>query len=489
MQPMAFHQLSKHLFEIPKQGSMKVPARVYWPSTKPPNMNTDNALAQLVGVAQLPGIVGYALAMPDIHWGYGFPIGGVAAMDAKQGAISPGGVGYDINCGIRLVATDLEAKSIKKKMIHTLLAALYNSIPVGVGASHALPKLGESDLRQILQQGAKWALDRGFQVGQDDLDRCEDAGCLKQADPDAVSPVALERGATQVGTLGSGNHFVEIDVVDHVFDDSVAQTFGLWQGQLVLQIHTGSRGLGHQVCDDALAVLVRKMGQFGPEYANISDRQLACAPINSPEGKTYLGAMQAADNFAWANRQVINGICVQTMQQVFSMGPSDLRAQLVYDVCHNIAKMEQHIVPGAGKHERQLIVHRKGATRAMGPTNKLLSPVYRTKGQPVLVPGDMGRKSYVLVGTNKAEKDTFGSACHGAGRLLSRHQAKKSMKGRHIAQELVEAGIEVLAKSKRTLVEEASSAYKDVDTVVQCLADEGIVGLVARLKPLGVIKG
>ncbi len=481
---MKLRQLSAHLFEVPREGGMKVPARVYWPAGAG-DPHDDHALRQLVGVAHLPGILRYALAMPDIHWGYGFPIGGVAAVDARDGAVSPGGVGYDINCGVRLLATEVTACDVRDR-IGEMVRRLYDAIPVGVGSSRAIPILRPRELEKVLKRGAAWAVDQGYRIGADDLDRTEEGGCLAGADPDAVSQHALDRGKDQVGTLGSGNHFLELDVVDEVFDAGCARAFGLFDGQLVLQIHSGSRGLGHQVADDALGVLTRKMASFGDDYARIPDRQLACAPIGSDHGRQYLGAMQAAANFAWANRQVMGALATDALQKALGIGPADLRARLVYDVCHNIAKVEEHEVDGE---RRRVLVHRKGATRAFGPGDERLPAAYRAVGQPVLVPGDMGRYSFVLVGTERAMDETFGSACHGAGRVLSRKQALKRTRKRQIDREMRAQGIEVMARARRTLGEEASEAYKDVAGVVDALAGEGVVRRVARLKPLGVVKG
>lgn len=482
---MKLRQLSQHLWEIPREGKMKVPARAYWPAAAKEDVHRDQALQQLVGVAHLPGILQYALAMPDIHWGYGFPIGGIAAVDAEDGAVSPGGVGYDINCGVRLLTTELSYGEVRPHM-PDLVRQLYKNVPVGVGSSKAIPTLNKDELSAVLRRGAGWAFDAGYRVGEEDLDHCEEAGCLEGADPDAVSERAFERGASQVGTLGSGNHFVEVDRVDEVYDDSLAQAFGLWKGQLVVQIHSGSRGFGHQVCDDSLGVLTRKMNSFGADYAALPDRQLACAPIRSAEGQQYLAAMKAAANFAWANRQVMSGMVVRALEETLGIGPADLGARLLYDVCHNIAKVERHSIDGTS---RDVLVHRKGATRAFGPGDERVPAAFRAVGQPVLVPGDMGRYSYVLAGTQNAMQKTFGSACHGAGRLMSRHKALKKARGRCIDEELRDQGIEVIAKARRTLGEEMSEAYKDVAAVVEALTDEAIVENVVRLRPVGVIKG
>jgi tRNA-splicing ligase RtcB (3'-phosphate/5'-hydroxy nucleic acid ligase) len=470
------------LWELPREGRMRVPGRVY--SAGPPAPD-DPSLEQVRNVAHLPGILRFSLAMPDMHWGYGFPIGGVAAVDADEGAVSPGGVGYDINCGVRVVTTALDADAIRPAL-HALAAQLYRDIPTGVGASAAIPALSDRELTEVLEDGARWAVRRGFRAGADDAERCEEGGRLAGADPDAVSARARQRGADQVGTLGSGNHFLEVDRVAEVYAPDAAEAFGLFPGQVVVQIHSGSRGLGYQVCDEALAALTPRLGGFGPGYSDLPDRQLACAPIASAEGQRYLGAMQAAANFAWANRQVMTGLVVRAFLHALRISERDLGAELLYDVCHNVAKLEEHDVDGE---RRRVLVHRKGATRAFGPGDARVPAPYRDVGQPVLIPGDMGRYSYVLAGTAKAMADTFGSSCHGAGRLLSRGEALRRAKGRSIARELSARGIEVMARGKKTLGEEMSEAYKDVAQVVAVMAGAGISRLVARLEPLAVVKG
>jgi tRNA-splicing ligase RtcB (3'-phosphate/5'-hydroxy nucleic acid ligase) len=470
------------LWEIAREGRMRVPGRVY--SVGPPAPD-DPALVQLQNVAHLPGILRFALAMPDIHWGYGFPIGGVAAVDAEHGAVSPGGVGYDINCGVRLLATRLPADEVRPRL-HALASRLFRDIPTGVGASRAIPRLSGRELDEVLAQGARWAAARGYAAGPEDVERCEEEGRLAGADPAAVSARARERGADQLGTLGSGNHFLEVDEVTEVYDAEAAEAFGLFPGQLVVQIHSGSRGLGYQVCDEALAGLATRMGRFGPDYAALPDPQLACAPIESEEGRAYLGAMQAAANFAWANRQVMTGLGGRAACQALGLSEGELGARLVYDVCHNVAKMEEHEVEGR---RRRVLVHRKGATRAFGAGDPRVPAAYRAVGQPVLIPGDMGRYSYVLAGCAGAMRDSFGSSCHGAGRLLSRNAARKAARGRSIARELQDRGIEVMARGPKTLAEEMSEAYKDVADVVRVVAGAGLSRLVARLLPMAVIKG
>jgi tRNA-splicing ligase RtcB len=470
------------LWEIPRAGGMRVPGRVYSDGMPDPE---DPALRQVANVAWLPGIVGASLAMPDMHWGYGFPIGGVAAVDPEHGAVSPGGVGYDINCGVRLVSTRLPAQDVRPRL-HEALAQLFRDVPTGVGSSAAIPRLSPRELDAVLVQGARWAFARGFTASSSDLAHCEEGGALAGADPQAVSDRARERGADQLGTLGSGNHFLELDVVAEVFDEAAALAFGLVPGDLAIQIHSGSRGLGYQVCDEAVAALAPAMSRHGPDYACIPDPQLACAPVRSTAGREYLAAMSAAANFAWANRQVMTGLAVRALQRALSLSEGDLSARVVYDVCHNVAKHEEHLVDGRS---RRLLVHRKGATRAFAPGDPRVPAAYREVGQPVLIPGDMGRYSFVLAGAAGAMTDTFGSSCHGAGRVLSRHAAMKRARGRSIHGELADRGIEVISRGKKTLAEEMSEAYKDVARVVSVVERAGLSRLVARLEPMGVIKG
>jgi tRNA-splicing ligase RtcB len=475
-------KVRENLWEIPATGKMKVPGRVYISQKMiERGLKDDEALKQVVNVAHLPGIEKYSLAMPDIHWGYGFPIGGVAATNLNEGVISPGGVGYDINCGVRLATTKLEYEGVQNK-IENLVSNLFNAVPTGVGASGAIKKLSTTDLKKVLTKGSVWALENG--LGDfSDVDYTEESGTLKNADSDVVSSRAFERGADQVGTLGSGNHFLEIDVVDEIYDEKVADVFGLFKGQIVIQIHTGSRGLGYQVCDDYLKILLQASKKYG---FNLPDKQLACAPINSQEGQNYLAAMQAAANFAWNNRQVIMHLAKKVLKDTFSMTDSELGFHLLYDVCHNIAKIEKHKI---GNEEKEVCVHRKGATRAFPPGSKMIPQKYQSVGQPVLIPGDMGRYSYVLVGTEKAMEETFGSSCHGAGRNLSRTKAMKTAKGRDLVKELKQKGISIKAKGYKTIAEEMSDAYKDVSDVVDVMHKEGITRKVAKIKPVGVIKG
>lgn len=475
-------KVRENLWEIPATGQMRVPGRIYISQDMiEKGMKDNEALKQVVNVAHLPGIEKYSLAMPDIHWGYGFPIGGVAVTNLDEGVISPGGVGYDINCGVRLATTNLEYERVKNR-IDDLVAKLFRAVPTGVGASGAIKKLSTNDLKKVLTKGSVWALENDLGTSSD-IDFTEESGKLKNADTEVVSQRALERGADQVGTLGSGNHFLEIDVVEEIYDVKVAEVFGLFQGQIVIQIHTGSRGLGYQVCDDYLKVLLKAGSKYG---FKLPDKQLACAPINSQEGQDYLAAMQAAANFAWNNRQVIMHLARKVFKETFAMTETELGFKLLYDVCHNIAKIEKHKI---GKEEKEVCVHRKGATRAFPPGSKMIPTKYQGVGQPVLIPGDMGRYSYVLVGTVKAMEETFGSSCHGAGRNLSRTKALKYAKGRDIVKELKQKGIVIQAKGYKTIAEEMSDAYKDVSDVVDVMHKEGITRKVAKIKPVGVIKG
>lgn len=441
----------------------------------------DQAPEQVANVAFLPGIQGKSLAMPDIHWGYGFPIGGVAAMSVEDGVISPGGVGYDINCGVRLLRTDLERKDVEPKM-QEIIDALFRDIPSGVGSEGRI-RLNEQELREVMKKGAKWAVDRGY-GWHEDIEVTEENGCLEGADPSAVSDKAIKRGRPQIGTLGSGNHFLEIQVVDEIYEPEIARIFGIdHEGQVTVMIHSGSRGLGYQICDDYLVVMQQAMRKYN---ISVPDRQLACAPVRSPEGQRYFAAMACAANYAWANRQAMAHWTREAFSHVFGKGPQGLGMRQVYDVAHNIAKFEEHEIDGVRK---KVVVHRKGATRAFSPNHPDVPAQYRAVGQPVIIPGDMGRYSFLLVGTEQAMKETFGSTCHGAGRVLSRKAAMKESRGADIQQELSEKGIIVKAASRGTLAEEAPEAYKDVSLVVETAHETGISHKVARMRPLGVIKG
>jgi tRNA-splicing ligase RtcB (3'-phosphate/5'-hydroxy nucleic acid ligase) len=474
-------RLEEYLWEIPRQGGMRVPGRVYASEKLMADLKDDNCLRQVMNVAHLPGIVGYSLAMPDIHWGYGFPIGGVAAVSVDEGVISPGGVGYDINCGVRLVKTGLVFEQIKDKRTR-VVEALFSLIPSGVGSEGAIAKLSKQDEKRLLREGARWAVSEGYGY-QDDLVYMEEGGRLATADAAPISDRALERGLKQVGTLGSGNHFLEIGRVEEIYLPQVADTLGLFLDQIVILIHTGSRGLGYQICEDSLKVMSKAMTQYG---ISLPDRQLACTPIQSPEGQDYLAAMAAAANYAWANRQVIMNQAEKAFMKALNIGPKDLGFSLLYDVCHNIAKMEDHIVDGKKRH---LCVHRKGATRAFAPGHVQIPADYQNIGQPVLIPGDMGRYSYVSVGTKTAMEKTFGSTCHGAGRIMSRAQSKKQSQAINIDQEMARRGVVARYQGRGTMAEEMPHAYKDVAEVVDTMDRAGVSKRVARFRPVGVIKG
>jgi len=474
-------KIAPGVWEIAPTGGMRVPARIYASEHLLASAGRDQSLVQTCNVAHLPGIVSASLAMPDMHEGYGFPIGGVAAFDAHDGIVSPGGVGYDINCGVRLMRTDLRAAEIGARL-RQIVSAIQRDVPAGVGSAGAIATLKERDLDQVLREGAAWAVRNGYGATED-LEFTEAHGRLAGAEPGALSARARERGAPQLGTLGSGNHFAEIQVVDEVFDPAAAAAYGLEPGQVTVLLHSGSRGLGFQVCDDALAVMHKASHR---DRIALPDPQLVAVPIASAEGARYLAAMRAAANFAWANRQVMMVLIERALARILGGNRATLGFRLVYDVAHNIAKLEEHEVAGVRRH---LLVHRKGATRAFAAGHPELPQAYRDVGQPVLIPGDMGRASFVCVGTAKAMRDTFGSAAHGAGRMLSRHSARKAGAGRNIARELSERGVLVAAHSPKTLAEEMPEAYKDAAEVVEALRVSGIANPVARLRPLGVVKG
>ena len=440
----------------------------------------DQSIDQVANVATLPGIIRVSLAMPDVHTGYGFAIGGVAAFDLKDGIVSPGGVGYDINCGVRLLKSNLTKDRVLPK-IKDLVYTLYNEIPSGVGSKGKI-RLGPDDEKKLLLFGAKWAVEQGFGSAED-LRKIESGGYIEGADPSLISRKAYERGKAQQGTLGSGNHFLEIQYVDEIYDEKAADTLGLFRDQITVMIHTGSRGFGHQVCTDFLEVMERAAVKYKIE---LLDKELACAPYSSPEAQDYLAAMRAAANYAWANRQCIMHWTKESFMTLFNISPKELGMSLIYDVAHNIAKIEEHEVNGK---KMKLVVHRKGATRAFPPGHPELPEVYRDIGQPVLIPGDMGRVSFVLLGTEKAMKETFGSTCHGAGRVMSRHQAIRQAKGRSIWREMEDKGIIVRSAGRETLAEEMSEAYKDISNVVDVVHKAGISKKVARLRPIGLIKG
>jgi len=444
-------------------------------------LRDDPTLEQVANVACLPGIVGSSLAMPDAHWGYGFPIGGVAAFDADDGVVSPGGVGYDINCGVRLLRSDLSRNDVLARM-KPLVDALFDSIPTGVGSHRRGEKLSDREERGLLTRGAAWAVDRGYGWSSD-LEVLEGGGVLPGADPAAVSERALERGRAQLGTVGSGNHFIEVGWVDEVYRPDDGAALGIQEGSVTVLIHSGSRGFGYQVCDDAVKSMVKTAVKYG---IDLPDRQLCCAPLGSPEADRYLAGMACAANYAFANRQRMAHGVREAFERVFGVGPREHGLHTVYDVCHNIAKFETHRVGGK---DRRVCVHRKGATRAFPPGHPDVPPRYRRTGQPVLIPGDMGRYSYVLVGQPGAMEQTFGSTCHGAGRVMSRSAAKRAARGRSLLRELGDRGITIRSAGMATIAEEMPEAYKDVAEVVNVVDGAGLSRRVARLVPLGVIKG
>jgi tRNA-splicing ligase RtcB len=475
-------RITDYLYEIPKEyrEDMRVPARIYADERLLEATFGDRSLEQLVNTTTLPGIVGYALAMPDIHQGYGFTIGGVAATRYPSGVISPGGVGYDINCGVRLLISDLEVEEVKP-YISPLIGALYRNVPSGVGTKGSI-KLSPSQMDRVLEKGAAWAVKQGYGT-QEDLKRIEERGAMAGAETGAVSSRAKERGKKQLGTLGSGNHFLEIEEVVEVYDEEMADAFGLFPGQLAVQIHSGSRGLGHQVCTDYVRNLQKAVTRYG---IKLPDRELVCAPLDSPEGRDYFAAMAGAANYAWANRQCLTYLTRRTFEEVLAGKVKSWELTTVYDVAHNIAKIEEYEVEGR---RTKLCVHRKGATRAFGPGQPELPEIYRAVGQPVLVPGDMGTASYVLVGTEEAMKASFGSTCHGAGRVLSRKAARRQIRGDQLRAELEAQGIQVRAGSMPGLAEEAPAAYKDIERVVDVVHRAGLAHKVAKLRPLAVMKG
>jgi tRNA-splicing ligase RtcB len=476
-------KVDDYRWEIPTsyKPGMRVPGLIFASERMLQQIAEEQALEQVANAATLPGIVKYALAMPDIHWGYGFPVGGVAAFDVDEGIISPGAIGFDLNCGIRVIRTDLEEHEVRERL-ERLVDVLFSDVPTGIGSTGRV-KLDRVQLDGALKNGARWAVEQGY-GWREDLEVIEADGGLAQADPDRVSQQAKDRGRGQIGTLGSGNHFVEVQVVDEVFDPAAAETMGFEVGRVVVFIHSGSRGLGHQVCTDYLRVAERANNQ--KYHINLVDRQLACVPFNSPEGQDYFGAMCAAANFAWANRQLMTHWAREAFARVFGKPAELMGMRLVYDVAHNIAKLEEYEVNG---HRKQLVVHRKGATRAFPPGHPEIPARYRTIGQPVLIPGDMGRYSFVAVGTPLAMQISFGSTCHGAGRVLGRKAAVRALAGKDVAGDLRARGIIVRAQDRSLLPEEAPEAYKDVADVVGVCHSAGISKRVVRTRPIGVVKG
>jgi tRNA-splicing ligase RtcB (3'-phosphate/5'-hydroxy nucleic acid ligase) len=472
-------RLDEFRWRVRRSGGMRTDGLIFADDALMRDLEGDQCIQQVVNVAHLPGIVGPSIAMPDIHWGYGFPIGGVAAFDPDEGVVSPGGVGYDINCGVRLLKTPLAVDEVRPHLSE-LMDTLFETIPSGVGSSRSDVKLSLRDLDRVLERGARWTVDEGF-GRESDLTCIEAGGCLP-GDPGAVSERAKQRGRSQLGTVGSGNHFVELGYVAEVFDEVAASRLGLTPNTVTAFIHSGSRGLGYQVCDDHLGIMVRAAERYG---IALPDKQLCCAPLSSPEARQYLGAMNAAANYAFANRQLMGHYVRRAIDRVFTSDAAE-QTNLVYDVAHNIAKFETHEIEGQA---RRVCVHRKGATRAFPPGHAELASQFRDLGQPVLIPGDMGRYSFVLLGTPGAFSETFGSTCHGAGRRMSRHQAKETARQRNIPRELSERGILIRAASRRTVDEEIPEAYKDVRQVVDVVHGAGIGKKVVKLVPIGVVKG
>jgi tRNA-splicing ligase RtcB len=474
-------RLNKYLYEIPgtHRDDMRVPARIYADPEILEAALGDRSMEQLVNTTTLPGVVKYTLAMPDIHQGYGFPIGGVAATRPPKGVISPGGIGYDINCGVRVLTSNIQQEDLAP-YVEDIVHQMYRLIPTGLGKGGI--RLSRGELDKVLDRGAAWAVGQGYGT-KEDLERTEERGCMAGADASTVSKRAKDRGLQQLGSLGSGNHFLEIDEIVDIYDEEVADVFGLQQGCIAVQIHCGSRGLGHQVCSDYVKLLQKAVRKYGIQ---LPDRELVCAPFDSPEGQDYFAAMAASANFAWTNRHVIAHWVRRAFEEVLAGKISSWELTQVYDVAHNIGKVEHYTMNGK---RTKLVIHRKGATRAFGPSSKELPKVYQGVGQPVLVPGSMGTTSYILVGTDNALDLTFGSTCHGAGRVMSRTQAKKRIWGEDLQREMREQGIAVKAGSMAGLAEEAPAAYKDVERVVNVVDGAGIAHKVARLEPMGVIKG
>jgi len=478
----SLQRISDYEWEIPKsfRSDMRVPVRIYATRKLLEKVMDDNSLEQAVNSATLPGLVGHVVVMPDMHQGYGFPIGGVAATRYPEGVISPGAIGYDINCGVRLLASEITLEEAQP-YLDSLASALNRYCPSGVGEKGAL-RMSDAELDRVCREGAEWALKNGY-ASEADLRRTEEGGRLEGADPSRVSPRAKERGRPQLGTLGAGNHFLEIDVVEQVFDASAAGVMGLQEGCLVVQIHCGSRGFGHQICTDYVQEFQAAVRRYQIE---LPDRELVCAPLNSPEGQNYLAAMRSAANYAFANRQLLAYQARQAFEEVLAGKLRRWQLHQVYDIAHNMGKIETHEINGE---KIKVCVHRKGATRAFGPGAPGLPPEYQAIGQPVLVPGSMGTASWVLVGTETSMSRSFGSSCHGAGRVMSRHKAKKEVRGERLRHELESSGIKVRAGSLAGLAEEAPQAYKDVDAVVETVTGADIARKVARLRPVAVIKG
>lgn len=468
------------MIPISYREDMRVPVHIFASRELLDEIAEDRSLEQAVNSATLPGLVGNVVVMPDMHQGYGFPIGGVAATEYPTGVISPGGIGYDINCGVRLLGSQIFLDEVKPAL-DELANALNRHCPSGVGESGSVP-LKEKELEQVCLNGSRWALQGGYAT-EADIRRTEESGCIKGADPSKVSPRAMKRGRPQLGTLGAGNHFIEVDVVDEIFYAEAAQAMGLHEGRLVVQIHCGSRGFGHQICTDYVKEFQGAVKRYG---ITLPDRELVCAPLDSPEGEDYLAAMRCAANYAFANRQVLAYHARNAFEEVLAGRVKNWHLHQVYDIAHNMGKIENHEINGK---DVKVCVHRKGATRAFGPGRPEIPEEYRQIGQPVLVPGSMGTASWVLVGTEKSMQRSFGSSCHGAGRVMSRSKAKKTVWGEDLRQELEKKGIRIRAGSMAGLAEEAPQAYKDVDMVVETVSNSGIARKVARLRPVAVIKG
>jgi len=476
-------RIDDHRWKIPRtyKGCMNTDAIIFADKEMIPSIVRDNAPEQAANVACLPGIVGKSLAMPDIHWGYGFPIGGVAAMDAEEGVISPGGIGFDINCGVRLIRTDLREEDVRPA-IKGLMDILLKNVPAGLG-SKGVADIASNQIDSILEMGSEWAVANGF-GWRGDLDTTEEGGRMSNADPSKVSDKAKRRGVPQVGSLGSGNHFLEVDKVEKVFDSEAAKAFGIEEeGQVTVTIHCGSRGCGHQIATDYLKVMERSVKE---RKIPLPDRQLACAPVTSKDGRDYFSAMACGANFAWANRQMITHWVRDSFQEMFKRDPEEMGMRLMYDVAHNIAKREKHVVEGE---KREVFVHRKGATRAFPAGHDGVPAKYSAVGQPVIIPGDMGAGSYVLVGTRKAMEESFGSTCHGAGRVMSRKAAIRKYDVKGVRSELEGRGIYVRSVTKEGIMEEAPGAYKDVDHVIRVMEGSGLARPVVKLTPIGVMKG
>ena len=470
-------KVGESLFEIPKKGKMRVPARVFIDERMASSSETQESLVQLRNVACLPGIKKWAIGMPDIHYGYGFPIGGVAATSVDNGVVSPGGVGYDINCGVRAILTNFTREEFKKHL-EKVLMEIYRTVPAGVGSTGII-NLNKKEHKRVVEKGAEWAVEKGY-GDEEDLIYCENKGCLGGADFADISNEARERGKDQLGTLGAGNHFLEISYVSQIFNPGAAEVFGIFQDQVIIMFHTGSRGFGYQICDDYLRKLREK------RMFELPDPQLVSIYISDPLGKAYLSAMKGAANYAWANRQIITQMVRDSFRNVFKLSPSEMGMRVLYDVSHNIARIEEHDINGR---KEKVCVHRKGATRSFPAGSPDIPPEYSGIGQPVLIPGDMGRSSYILRGLSGSMEKSFGTTCHGAGRALSRRQAVKRAKSRDIAVELEKKGILVLSVSKKTLKEEMPEAYKDVDEIVKIVEENDLAGRVAKLIPMGVMKG